>query len=256
MSIDNIMKTDLMRYEESCEDFINEGLITDFVRVVKKGKEAVVVCCKAHESLNMDYIALKLYRERKYRNFRNDSIYQEGKIWDQRALRAIKKNTETGMQAERSVWVRTEYEALDLLFDLGLNVPEPVAHTEDAVAMAFIGDEEYAAPLLKSVRFESPQEAERCFDKLIDHAWQMLNNGIVHGDLSPFNILYHKGEPWIIDFPQSCNPNVNINGYDIFLRDIHNLCNFFEKHGVHRDANELTMQIWEPVYGPTLSMGL
>ena len=256
MHTDNIMKTDLMRYRESCEDFVNERLITEFLRVVKKGKEAVVVCCKAHESLDMDYIALKLYRERKFRNFRKDAIYQEGKIWDHRALRAIKKNTATGMAAERHCWITTEFDALETCFDLGLNVPEPVACTEDAVAMKFIGDGEYAAPLLRHVRFESKSLAQRCFDQLIDHLGLMLNNSIVHGDLSPFNILYHDNEPWIIDFPQSCNPSTNTNGFDIFLRDIRNLCEFFRKFGIDYDADQLALSIWEPVYGPIMIVGL
>ncbi|MBC8385519.1 MAG: hypothetical protein H8E57_08385 [Candidatus Cloacimonetes bacterium] len=209
---ENVLKTDLMRYGESCEDFFNEKIITELVRVVKKGKEAVVVCCKAHPDMNCEYLAVKLYREKKFRNFKQDGIYHQGRIWDKRLERGKKKGSSIVKQVERSVWVNNEFDTMGTLFDIGLKVPEPIACTDDAVVMSFIGEDEYSAPLLKDIRLNK-NEAEEIFEKIVNNISTMLHNHIVHGDLSPFNILYHKGELYIIDFPQSVDPNINYNAF-------------------------------------------
>ncbi|MCD4818687.1 MAG: phosphotransferase [Candidatus Cloacimonetes bacterium] len=248
---DNVLKTDLKRYGDSCKEFFNEQIITDLIRVVKKGKEAVVVCCKAHPKMKTDFIAVKLYREKKFRNFKKDGIYHQGRIWDKRLERGKKKGSTIVKQVEREVWVNNEYETLEILYDLGLKVPEPIACTEDAVVMSFIGDGEYSAPLLKEIRF-SKNEAEELFEKIVINIDLMLRNHIVHGDLSPFNILYHNGEPVIIDFPQAVDPNINFNAFELLQRDVENICTFVHKFGVEKDSYTISKQMWEPLYGPVM----
>ena len=245
----NVLKTDLMRYGESCTDFINEQIITDLVRVVKKGKEAVVVCCKAHPKMNSQFMAVKLYREKKFRNFKKDAIYHQGRIWDKRLERGKKKGSSIVDQVEREVWVNNEFEALQTLYELGLNVPEPIACTEDAVVMSFIGEGEISAPLLKEIRLKA-EEAEELIEKILTYIGIMLRNHIVHGDLSPFNILYYQGEPYLIDFPQAVDPNINYNAFELLYRDVENICNYVQKFGIEKDPYEISKNMWEPIYGP------
>ncbi len=249
--VENVFKTDLMRYGESCEDFFDEKIITELIRVVKKGKEAVVVCCKAHHEMNCEYMAVKLYREKKFRNFKQDGIYHQGRIWDKRLERGKKKGSSIVKQVERSIWVNNEFDALGTLFDIGLKVPEPIACTDDAVVMSFIGEDDYSAPMLKDVRLNK-QEAENVFKKIVNNISVMLQNHIVHGDLSPFNILYHKEEPYIIDFPQAVDPNVNHNAFELLLRDVENICKYVSKFGVEKDSYNVSKKLWESFYGPAI----
>ena len=129
-------------------------------------------------------------------------------------------------------------------------VPEPIACTDDAVAMQFIGEGDVPAPLLKDIRFESPKQAHACFDALIDGIETMLRRHIVHSDLSPFNILYHDQRPWIIDFPQNVDPAVNPNAWELFCRDIDHVVRFFERYGINKDVDNLAISLWEPLFGP------
>jgi RIO kinase 1 len=253
--IDNFMKTDLMRYRESCEDFVNEHLIIEFLHVVKKGKEAVVVCCRAHPETGREYLAVKLYREEKFRNFKQDDIYKQGRIWNTRMMRASANHTKAARMNERAIWVNTEFDALETLHDLDMNVPEPFACTYDAVAMGFVGDEGQPAPMLRQIRFQSTNEAQRCFERLLEMLALMLTNHIVHGDLSAYNILYYEGAPWIIDFPQAVDPLANPNAYEILVRDLTSITRYFAGYGLEYDPNDLAAQLWTPVFGPVIPAG-
>ncbi|MBI9031516.1 phosphotransferase [bacterium] len=244
----NIMKTDMMRYGDSCVDFYEANIITDIIRVVKQGKEATVICAQAHQDMGYQYLAIKLYREKKFRNFKRDNIYHIGRVWDQRLLRAMRNKTKIGQQAERSSWVSNEFNSLETLHSLGLPVPKPIAYTDDAIVMEFLGQEDVCSSLLKDTRL-SHADAKLVFHQLIEIMVIMLKNNIVHGDLSPYNILYHQGQPYIIDFPQAVNPSVNIYAYDLLLRDVENICKYFHKYGIEANPEEITDQLWTPNYG-------
>ncbi len=248
LNSDNVMKTDLMRYGESCVDFYNEKIISDIVRVVKQGKEATVICCRSHENMDSEYMAVKLYKEKKYRNFKRDKVYHIGRVWDQRLLRAIRKKTAVGQDAERSNWVSNEYDTLATLYDAGVNVPKPIAHTHDAIVMEFLGEQDLCSSLLKDTRL-TKDEAKIVFTKLLDDIETMLEYGIVHGDLSAYNILYHEEEPYIIDFPQAVNPSVNQYAYDLLVRDIVNVCKYFKRYDIEANPDEIAKGFWKPRYG-------
>lgn len=245
----NTLKTDLMRYGESCGEFVDEKIITELIRVVKRGKEAIVLCCKAHPDTDFDYIAVKLYFEKKYRSFKNEGIYHVGRIWDSRLKRAAEKKSGQGKIISRSVWVNNEFEILERLFECGANVPEPIACTDDAVVMGFIGKGEYAAPLLKDVRLEK-NEAEHVFQSILTNIRIMLKNDLIHADLSPFNILYHEGKPYFIDFPQSVNPSVNPGAWPMFKRDIANVCKYFKQYDLEYNHDDLAKELWTSYFGP------
>lgn len=249
MKNSNTLKTDLMRYGESCGDFVDEKIITELVRVVKRGKEAVVLCCKAHPDMDGEYMAVKLYFEKKFRNFKREGIYHVGRIWDSRLERAAQKKSGMGKIVTRSVWVNNEFEILERLFESGANVPEPVACTDDAVVMRYIGDKDIAAPLLKEVILER-NEAEVLFQKILANIRIMLQNHIIHADLSPYNILYFQGNPYFIDFPQAVNPSINPDAWMMFQRDITNVCHYFNSYGIDEDPDSLARELWTPYFGP------
>ncbi len=245
----NKLKTDLMRYGESCGEFVDEKIITELIRVVKRGKEAVVLCCKAHPDTDKNYMAVKLYFEKKYRNFKREGVYHVGRIWDSRLERAAQKKSGMGKIITRSVWVNNEFEVLEKLYESGARVPEPIACTDDAVVMGFIGKNDKAAPLLKDVRLEK-SEVEIVFQKILTNIRIMLGNDLIHADLSPYNILYHEGDPYFIDFPQAVNPSVNPGAWSMFKRDIFNICKYFKQYGLDDDHENLARELWTPYFGP------
>ena len=231
--------TDFNRYHELCAPFINEGYITEFCRVVKKGKEATVLCCKAAATLGVDFLALKLYKDEEFRNFRNDAGYIKGKVWDKRLLKRLKV-------VKHEIWVETEYNILVSLFDAGVRVPKPCVKINQGILMEFIGIEEEPAPLLKNAHLER-EEAFRVFDQIISSLKVMLSCGVVHGDLSAFNILYNGREAIIIDFPQSIFISTHDEPFTLFERDVENICGHFVKYGCEI-PEDFAVDLWSQYY--------
>ena len=239
---------------DSLSDFYRQHWIDDILRLIKGGgKEASVYQCLANPSAQFKYIAAKVYRPRKFRQLRNDSLYREGRmhlddegheIRDDRALHAIQKRTNFGKRLLHTSWIEHEYQTMSKLHKAGADVPEPFASGNNAILMAYIGWDDLPAPTLNAVDLD-PAEAHRLFDKAIRNVEIMLSNDCVHGDLSAFNILYHDGDIYLIDFPQAVDPNVNRSAYAIFKRDISRLCEYFQSQGVRCEPVRLAEQLWE-----------
>ena len=109
--------------------------------------------------------------------------------------------------------------------------------------MEYIGDGDMAAPPLRSVRLER-DEAWDIFDALMSNIELWLSNNCVHGDLSAFNVLYWQGAVKVIDFPQAIDPRMNRNAFDLLLRDIGNVCGYFEQYGLVEDSVRLARRLW------------
>lgn len=247
------------RYEQewllsSLETFYDQMVITDVLFQVRGGKEASVYCCAAHPSTGQELLAVKVYRPRKFRQLRNDKTYREGrsiltaegravKKNDHRIMRAVGKKTAFGEEVAHTSWLMHEYTTLGHLYHDGAAVPQPFAATENAIVMAYIGDEQMAAPILSEVRLET-DEAPLLFDEAKRNVELMLKRGLIHGDLSAYNILYWQGEITLIDFPQVINSQTNGSAYTILLRDITRLCEYFAKYGLKHDAEEITADLW------------
>jgi RIO kinase 1 len=230
--------------EAALEPFVADGLVQDVLYQVKSGKEATVYCCRAGAKLRHQLVAAKVYKPRSERGFRNDAIYQEGRvILDKRAARAVAKRTAFGQRAHEGLWANHEWEALKLLHTAGADVPRPIARSATAVLMDYVGDDDGPAPPLKNVQLTT-EEAEMLCARLLDNVQLWLACNIVHGDLSPFNVLYHLGDPVVIDFPQSVDPRFNGNAFTLLVRDIDNLARYFGRFGVHRDAFALAESYW------------
>lgn len=233
--------------------FYDDHLITDVVRQVRGGKEATVYCCRAHPSTGERLLAAKVYRPREFRTMRNDALYREGRlakdgagkeVRDRRAKAAIAKRTEIGRAILHASWLGHEYELLRKLHEAGADVPRPLAREENAILMAYIGDEDGPAPTLSQVSPE-PAEARALFERLLGNMERMLACGCVHGDLSAYNVLYHEGRVSVIDFPQAVDPFRNPNAFALFSRDVERVCGYFSRHRVRSDAARIAFQMWE-----------
>jgi RIO kinase 1 len=228
----------------SLETFYNEGLITDVLDIIKRGKEATVYCCQAHPSTGTKFLAAKIYRPRQFRSFKNDAVYQEGRvILDKRLRRAVKKKTRKGRAVQFTSWVEHEFQTLNLLHAAGADVPRPIAQSGSAILMEYVGDYQLPAPMLKNVSLE-PDEAHPFFDLLMGNVELWLACNIVHADLSAFNILYWKGDLKIIDFPQAVDRRLNPSAFPLLSRDIDNLCRYFARYGVHANPSGLAGELW------------
>jgi len=239
---------------ESLRTFYDQQVITDILSVVKGGKEASVYRCAGHPSTGEALLAAKVYRPRMFRNLRNDALYREGRMvlgdegkevraTNHRVMRAIGKKTGYGMQVAHTSWLMYEFRTLQTLYAAGAAVPKVYAAAENALIMTFCGDAQLAAPTL-SEAMPSRREAGRLFNEVLRNIEIMLANGLIHGDLSAYNILYWEGKITLIDFPQVINPFSNRNAHNVLKRDIARVCEYFDKLGVHRDPGALTAQLW------------
>ncbi len=238
----------------SLEDFYRQQWFDDILRLVKGGgKEASVYQCLANQTTGKNYLAAKVYRPRKFRQLRNDTLYREGRLYlndegheitDDGALHAIQQRTTYGMQLLHTSWIEHEYQTMTLLHSAGADVPEPFVSGNNAILMAYIGWDDLPAPTLNMVDLEK-RAAQRVFNRVLDNVEIMLANQRVHGDLSAYNILYREGEITIIDFPQAIHPRVNRNAYAIFQRDLLRVCEYFTTQGVDCDPRRLAEDLWQ-----------
>ena len=226
--------------------FAQQGLITRIHSKLTSGKEATVYCCRAHPSTSRKFLAAKVYREHAASAYRRSSIYFEGRerTMKARTLRAIERGTEFGRQAMTGTWMWAEYDALKRLSAARASVPRPFAAYGSAVLMEFIGNGEGPAPHLDGVELDSAS-ARSLFEHLLRNVEALLREHLVHGDLSPYNVLIWKDRPWIIDLPQAVDVRFNRSAFDLLRRDVENVCAFFARHGVRSDPGRLTADLWE-----------
>jgi RIO kinase 1 len=224
--------------------FFDRALITDVLYEVKSGKEATVYCCRAHPDSGFDLLAAKVYRDQEHRTFHNEAIYREGRpLLDKRAQRALEKRSAAGLRMQQASWRGFEWETLRLLHAAGCDVPRPVAFADSAILMQYAGDEEGVAQPLAGVLLR-PDQAQPLFAQIMRNVERFLAQNRVHADLSPYNILFHRGRATIIDFPQAVDPRFNSNARDLLLRDVGNVCRYFARYGVAADADAITARLW------------
>jgi RIO kinase 1 len=228
----------------SFEYFLDEGLITRVLRIIKTGKEASVHLCVGGRSTGEELVALKLYHPLDRRDFRDESLYRDGEWIKERRIRvALEKRTRFGREVQGSIWVNREWETLNALSEGGAPVPRPIAATDDAILMKYVGDEEMAAPQLRSIR-PDPEEAEDLFGQVKRAIEIMLFRNVIHGDLSPYNVLVWDGRATVIDLPQAVDPRKNRHAEALLQRDVTRMCEHFERFGVRSSAGQIASDLW------------
>jgi RIO kinase 1 len=240
--------------------FFHAGHVTDVLRLVRGGKEANVYLCAAHPNLGVKYVASKVYRPRQFRNLRNDSLYRQGRsdlgadgkslVRDRRAARAIARRTAVGAEMRFQSWLQHEVATLQRLAAAGCAVPAVYGGQGHTVLMGYIGDVRQGAPALSQVALRRG-EAENLFHVVVSNIALMLKSGVVHGDLSAFNILHWRDEITIIDFPQAVDPFENPAARPIFDRDVTRVCQYFRAQRVAAagDPAALADELWEQHVG-------
>lgn len=253
--------------EDSLGGFFEQRWIDDILRLVKGGKEASVYHCTAGPNLQAPWLAAKVYRPRRFRNLKNDHLYREGRldldenghvINDTRMLHAIKKRTEFGRELMHTSWIEHEVKIMQTLEAAGADVPRQYASGSNAILMEYIGGEEMAAPTLNSLTLD-PDEAYPLFKRLLRNIDIMLDNRIIHGDLSAYNILYWEGQFTLIDFPQAIDPEINRSAFQIFQRDVTRVCEYFRAQGIRANPRRLAAGLWKAHgyrLGPEVDPGL
>jgi RIO kinase 1 len=235
-----------MQQDDAFEHFLDEGLISKVIRPIKSGKEASVHLCRANPGTTGGerLAALKVFHPADRRAFRDEGLYRDGEFIKERRIRvAVQKRTTYGKGVAASIWVDREWETLKLLHEAGADVPKPLLRSDRAILMTYIGDEDDAAPQLRSYR-PAQDEAAELFRQVIRNVELFLYRNVIHGDLSPFNILVWDGQVSLIDLPQAVDPRKNRHARGLLERDLFRMCEHFERFGVRSSADQLTADLW------------
>ena len=233
---------------------IEEGLLDTVVRQLMSGKEATVYVVRVGEETR----CAKVYKEATERSFRQAVDYTENrKVKNSRQARAMAKGTKFGRQSQEAAWQSAEVDALYRLAAAGVRVPKPYNFCDGVLLMELVTDAHGdAAPRLNDVAF-TPLDAHKHHSALLVEVMRMLCAGVVHGDLSEFNILLGSqggvDSPVIIDLPQAVDAAGNNHAKRMLLRDVDNLRNFFGQFAPDLLHTRYGEEIWSLYEGGMLT---
>ncbi len=237
-----------MKAPPRLQSLVEEGLIDTVVRQLMSGKEAMVYVVRCGDETR----CAKIYKEANNRSFRQAVDYTENrKVKNSRQARAMAKGTKFGRESQEAAWQSAEVDALYRLAAAGVRVPQPFNFADGVLLMELVTDAHGdAAPRLNDVSF-TPEQARQHHATLIGEVVRMLCAGVVHGDLSEFNILLaHSGEegsddfPVIIDLPQAVDAAGNNHAQRMLLRDVANLRDFFGQFAPELRKTQFGAEIW------------
>jgi RIO kinase 1 len=230
-----------MKAPPRLQTLVDEGLIDTVVRQLMSGKEAMVYVVRCGDETR----CAKVYKEATQRSFRQAVDYTENrKVKNTRQARAMAKGTRFGREAQEAAWQSAEVDALYRLAAAGVRVPKPYNFFEGVLLMELVTDElGDAAPRLNDVAFR-PDQARAQHAALLTEVVRMLCAGVVHGDLSEFNILLGSDGPVIIDLPQAVDAAGNNHAKRMLLRDVANLRDFFGQFAPELLETHFGPEIW------------
>lgn len=231
-----------MKTPKSLEILIRDGFVDEVIHPLKSGKEAAVYVVRSEGEIR----CAKVYKAANKRGFHKQALYQEGrKVRNSRKARAMEKNTRYGRKQQEEVWQNAEVDALYRLAAAGVRVPQPYNFVEGVLLMELVTDGHgAAAPRLNDLEL-SREQAEEYHDILIKEVVKMLCAGLVHGDLSEFNILIDPHGPVIIDLPQAVDASANNNASRMLERDSNNLAAYFGRFAPSLLATSYGKEIWK-----------
>jgi len=230
-----------MRLPDALNALISDGIIKEVIRPLQSGKEAQVFIIRYDQEL----CVAKVYKKSNDRSFKNRASYTEGRrVKSTRQQRAMSKKSNYGKEALEQEWYQSEYQMLKRLSHTDLLIPTCHAFIDNVLIMEFIQDEQgQPAPRLADLSL-SAEEAERLLLLLIRQVVIMLCEGVVHGDLSDFNILMAGNRPVIIDFPQAIDTAHNRNSRRFLIRDVRNLTHFMGRFAPHLKRRKYGEEMW------------
>ena len=220
---------------------VEDGLIDEVLRPLMSGKEADVYVVRSGAEIR----CAKIYKEAHKRSFKKASQYQEGrKVRNSRRARAMEKGSKFGRQQQEDVWQNAEVDALYRLDRAGVRVPKPYGCFDGVLLMELVTDDEGSvAPRLNDVAMSAEQACED--HALVPHyVMLMLHAGIVHGDLSEFNVLVDDYGPVIIDLPQAVDAAANNHAQRMLARDVENMTNDYAQFAPELQQSRYADEMW------------
>lgn len=230
-----------MKIPKRLQPLVDNGMVDEVITQLMSGKEAQVYIVRCGEQTQ----CAKVYKEAEKRSFKNAAQYQEGRnVRNTRRARAMSKRTSFGQKEQEEAWLSAEVDALNLLAKAGVRVPEPYCFIDGVLLMELVTDAEgYAAPRLNDVELTLEQALD-FHARLMREIVRMLCAGIVHGDLSEFNVLLAADGPVIIDLPQAVNAAGNNNASRMLERDVDNMTAYFGRFAPALLTTEYGKEIW------------
>ncbi|HEX4939525.1 MAG TPA: PA4780 family RIO1-like protein kinase [Candidatus Kapabacteria bacterium] len=231
-----------MKIPKRLQPLVDDGLVDEVLHSLKSGKEADVFVVRCGEEIR----CAKVYKEATKRNFRNNAQYQEGRnVRGSRQARAMEKGSRYGRKEAEEAWLNAEVDALYRLAAAGVTVPQPFGYFEGVLLMELVTDEDgNAAPRLGDVEF-SAETARELHGVMISEIVLMLCAGLVHGDLSEYNVLIGPDGPVIIDLPQAVFAAGNNNAFSMLARDVQNMSNYFGQFAPELIGTDYAEEIWD-----------
>lgn len=221
---------------------IEDGIIDQVLSQLMSGKEATVYTVACGSEVR----CAKVYKEAAKRSFKKAVQYQEGrKVRNSRRARAMQKGSKFGREQQEEIWQSAEVDALYKLANAGVRVPEPYGCFNGVLLMELITDEEGdVAPRLNDVTL-SPEQARHDHGVVIQDVIRMLCAGVIHGDLSEFNVLVDEHGPVIIDLPQAVDASANNNAKSMLERDVRNMTNYYSQFAPDLSKAHYAKEIWK-----------
>lgn len=239
-----------MRVPKQLTALISDGLVDEVQQQLMSGKEATIFRVRCGDDIR----CAKVYKDASKRSFKKAVQYREGRhVRNSRRGRAMAKRSKFGKREQEEIWQHAEMDALHLLAGAGVRVPHPYGCYDGVLLMELITDVEgNAAPRLNDVDMTMDQ-ARKDHAVVMAHVVRMLCAGIVHGDLSEFNVLVDESGPVIIDLPQAVDAAGNNNAQAMLTRDVNNMTNYYGRFAPDLLKMKHAEEIWAHYEAGTLS---
>jgi len=231
-----------MKTPKGLQALLDDGIVDGVLRQLKSGKEASVYIVASGSTVQ----CAKVYKDANRRGFHKLAEYQEGRRHrGSRESRAMGKRSRFGRDEQESAWKNAEVEALFRLFGVGVRVPRPYGVYDGVLLMELVTDAAgHPAPRLNDVILE-PAQAREWHTFVVGQVVRMLCAGMIHGDLSEYNVLAGAHSPVIIDLPQAVDAAGNNNAFRMLERDLGNMRNYFSQFAPELAATEYAHEIWQ-----------
>lgn len=230
-----------MKIPKRIQPLVDDGLVDEVISRLMSGKEADVFIVRCGQEIR----CAKVYKEAVKRSFKKAAQYQEGrKMRSGRRARAVEKGSAYGRQQQEEIWQNAEVDALSRLANAGVRVPETFGCIDGVLLMELIVDEDgNAAPRLDDVSMPLEQALED-HAVMMDYVVRMLCAGLIHGDLSEFNVLVDQYGPVIIDLPQAVNAAANNQAEAMLVRDVENMSRYYGQFAPQLLTTRYAKEIW------------